>query len=96
MDRRHIVKKVRIYKSHRLVLPKTMSKESKKTQEKNNNVIKKDNDMTMEEKIDKMQNVLQGEDNSKIKKIKKDKSLIERADNTKIVMVDDEKMLLKD
>lgn len=105
--KRHIVKKVKRYKSHRFYLPEVAKKKINQTK---NNIVSVDNNKTTEnnskkedtnmdtnEKIDRIQDVLQEPQTvEKVKRVKRDKSLIERAENTKIVMVDDNKMLLKD
>ena len=109
--RRHIVKKVKVYKSHRFYLPKAASKDDnkkkvtnsvKETEQTNTNNLasaknkKEKETMNTTEKIEKIQDILQEPQVEKVKKVKRDKSLIERAENTKIVMVDDDKMLLND
>ena len=105
--KRHIVKKVKRYKSHRFYLPEVAKKKINQTK---NNIVSVDNNKTTEnnskkedtnmdtnEKIDRIQDILQEPQTvEKVKRVKRDKSLIERAENTKIVMVDDNKMLLKD
>ena len=112
--KRHIVKKVKRYKSHRFYLPEVAKKKINEAK-KNNIAINGDNIKTTEnnktdkeinkeeinmdtnEKIERMQDILQEPQTvEKVKRVKRDKSLIERAENTKIVMVDDNKMLLKD
>lgn len=109
--KRHIIKKVKRYKSHRFYLPEVAKKkinqaknnivnvDNNKTTENNSNkeIKKEETNMDTNEKIEKIQDVLQEPQTvEKIKRVKRDKSLIERAENTKIVMVDDNKMLLKD
>lgn len=105
--KRHIVKKVKRYKSHRFYLPEVAKKKINQTK---NNIVSVDNNKTTEnnskkedtnmdtnEKIDRIEDILQEPQTvEKVKRVKRDKSLIERAENTKIVMVDDNKMLLKD
>ena len=78
---------------------KDTTPKSKKNKRKNKNIenndINKDN---MNDKLDKVQNILDGETlpEQKVKVVKKEKGLFERTSNSTILLTEDNKLMLTD
>ena len=98
MVKRHIIKKVRYPKSHRLQSTSSSARKPKAVKEDETKKEPVQKEMDMQDKIEQLNAIMQEGDPKpeKVKKVKRDKSLIERAEGSKVVMTDDNKMLLND